>query len=400
MPVAYDPLVATPRTAMQKVTVSISSPELEIGGHWAALIARAPGNVFMNPAALRTAHATGFADIHMLLAWVQENAAQENGAQRLIGLWALSRMHITPLWPSFLAAPPYNYAFVSNPVVDPAYTNQAIAGFFDAIERERSLPKVIRLRYLDASAESFPAIMSALAARGAQALKLAERERSYVTKDFGQKKSGSTRKKLRQDWNRLTALGSVDIVNERARTAVQAAFETYLMMEAASWKGSRGTALLCDEEDAIFTRCLISDLAAGQNASVAMLRIDGRPIAAQVLLYCGTTAYTWKTAFDAAFSKFSPGALLVDKMTEQLFADGGIEAIESCSPEGGFMNTIWDGRRTTVDMLADVRATKSLGFRAVVASERGYAQLRGLRNRLRDMSWSPMAWRKRATAAR
>jgi CelD/BcsL family acetyltransferase involved in cellulose biosynthesis len=380
---------------MHKVSVSISSPDLEIGDHWSALIARAPANVFMHPAALKAAQATHFADIHMLLAWTQEASAR-----RLVGLWALQRMHITPLWPSFLAAPPYNYSFLSNPVVDPEFTNQVIAGFFDAIERERSLPKVIRLRYLDASAETYPAMMSALAARGAQTLKLAERERPYVTEDFGLKKSGSTRKKLRQDWNRLTALGAVDIVNDRTRTAVQEAFETYLTMEAASWKGSRGTALLCDEEDAIFARCLISDLAASKNASVALLRVDGRPIAAQVLLYCGTTAYTWKTAFDVEFSKFSPGALLVDKMTEQLFADGGIDAIESCSPEGGFMNTIWDGRRTSVDLLADVSAKKSLGFRAVVASERGYAQLRGLRNRLRDMSWSPMAWRKRATAAR
>ena len=48
-------------------------------------------------------------------------------------------------------------------------------------------------------------------------------------------------------------------------------------MEAASWKGSRGTALLCDEEDATFARRLISDLAAGGNASVALLRVDGNP---------------------------------------------------------------------------------------------------------------------------
>src|SRR5262249_7480785 len=147
-------------------------------------------------------------------------------------------------------------------------------------------------------------------------------------------------------------------------------------------------------------RHFIAELAAGGNASVALLRVDGRAVAAQVLLYCGTTAYTWKTAFDAEFSKFSPGALLVDKMTEQLFADGAIEAIESCSPEGGFMNQIWDGRRTTIDMLADVSASKSMGFRAMVASERGYRQLRGLRNRLREMSWPSLAWRKRAAVSR
>jgi len=38
-------------------------------------------------------------------------------------------------------------------------------------------------------------------------------------------------------------------------------------------------------------------------------------------------AYTWKTAFDAAFAKFSPGALLIDKVTDALFA-AGMRAIE------------------------------------------------------------------------
>src|SRR5262245_28753653 len=374
---------------MHNVFVSVGSPELDIAAHWALLMARASANVFMHPAALRAATATGFANIYMLLAW-----APDASPQRLVGVWALQRMQITPLGPSFLSAPPYEYAFLSNPVIDPDFTQSAVPAFFDAIERERSLPKVIRLRYLDGSAESYSAITDALAARGAQTLKLSERERPYVTKDFGLKKSGSTRKKLRQDWNRLGALGTVDIVNDRAPAAVASAFETYLAMEAASWKGSRGTALLCDAEDAAFGRRLISNLAAGGNASVALLRVNGQAVASLVLLYCGTTAYTWKTAFDAEFSKFSPGALLVDKVTEQLFADGGIEAIESCSPDGGFMNQIWDGRRTTVDLLADIRAKKSLGFHAVMASERGYAQLRELRNRLRERSWSILPnWR-------
>lgn len=51
-------------------------------------------------------------------------------------------------------------------------------------------------------------------------------------------------------------------------------------------------------------------------------------------------------------------------------------------------------------MLADVGARKSLGFRAMVASERGYAQLSGLRKRLRDASWTPQSWRKSAAVSR
>jgi hypothetical protein len=349
----------------------------------------------MHPAALKAAHATGFADIRMLLAW-----AKDAQAERLVGVWALKRASITPLWPAFLAAPPYDYAFLSDPVVDPDCGDATVTAFFDAIERDRSLPKVIRLRYLDGSSQTYPAIAKALAQRGAQTLILSERERPYVTKEFGVKHSGSTRKKLRQDWNRLGALGAVDIVNARGHAQVQDAFETYLTMEAVSWKGARGTALLSDPKDAGFARALISNLADGGNASVALLRLDGRAIAAQVLLYCGTTAYTWKTAFDASFGKYSPGALLVDKVSEQVFAEGGIDAIESCSPEGGFMNQMWDGRHTTIDMLADLGARKSLEFRAVVARERGYAQLRGWRNRIRDLPWPSLTNGKRAAVPR
>jgi len=377
---------------MNNISVSICSPEQNITEHWAALTRRASGNVFMNPVALKVAQATDFAQVHMLLAW-QRNARPE----RLVGLWAFEHKHVTPLWPSFLAAPPYNYAFLSNPVVDPEFMNETIAAFFSAIESERSLPNVVRLRYLDASSDSFAAIQKTLAARGAQALKLSERERPFVTKEFGLKRTGSTRKKLRQDWNRLRNLGAVKVVNDRPQAAVEDAFEAYLAMEAASWKGAHGTALLCDEFDATFTRRLMSELAAAGEASVALLQVDGRAIAAQVLLYCGTMAYTWKTAFDAEFSKFSPGALLVDKATEQLLS-GDVDAIESCSPEGGFMSQIWDGRRTTVDLLADLGVRKSLGFTAVVLGERSCAQLRGLRNKLRAGSWSVMA-RRRGFAA-
>lgn len=362
------------------IFVDIRAPGLDIGEHWDDLVRRAPANVFMHPAALNAAFATKFAKVHVLLAW--DEAAQP---RKLAGLWALQERDFSPLWPSFLAAPPYTYAFVSNPVVDPAYLAAVIPAFFDAIDRHPALPTVISLKSLDGDSASYEAIVKALAARGSHNLKLAESARPFAPKDTGVKRSGSTRKKLRQDWNRLSALGAPDVVNERAHAAVREAFEVFLAMEAGSWKGAGGTALLSSAEDAAFTRRLIGDLAAQGNASVALLRVAGRPVAAQVLLYCGTMAYTWKTAFDAEYGKFSPGALLVDKVTEELFATGSIEAIESCSPEGSFMGQLWAGRRATIDLLVDVSTRTSLNFILAALAERGYAQLRGLRNRLRAM---------------
>lgn len=363
---------------MPRINVSFGTPELDLTRQWAALSERSAANVFMDPVALGVVRSTQFANVHVLLAWLGDVQPA-----RLIGLWALQDVRVASLGPLFLAAPPYNYAFLSNPVIDPEFMDDTAAAFLDAIVQEPRLPKLLRLRCLDAASESYAAILKSLASRHAHIVELGERQRAFATPEFGVKRSGSTRKKLRQNWHRLGALGKVEVVNDRSGAAARDAFEVYLAMEAASWKGARGTALLCDAADAAFTRQLISALAAERSASVALLTVNGLAIAAQVLLYSGAMAYTWKTAFDASFGKFSPGALLIDKLTEQLFAADGIEAIESCSPQGGFMAQLWDGRRATVDLVTDLGSgAPSFGLSALASGERVLARLRLVRTAL------------------
>jgi CelD/BcsL family acetyltransferase involved in cellulose biosynthesis len=369
------------------ISVTICSPgptDPGLEAAWDDLTARASSNVFMNPAALHAACETNFAKVHMLLAW-EEGAAP----RRLVGAWALQQRKVAPLWPALLEALPYTYAFLSSPVVDPEYVAEVMAAFFAAVEQSPSLPNVLSLRDLDAESPSYAAMVLALAVHGSARLKLSESARPFATRDVGVKRSGSTRKKLRQDWNRLAALGAVDVVNDRAPGAVAQAFEAFLALELGSWKGAEGTALLCDGADAAFVRRLVGDLSQRSCASVALLRVDGGAIAAQVLMYCGPTAYTWKTAFDSRYAKYSPGALLIDKVTEELFATPGIEAIDSCSAEGSFMAQLWSGRRTMVDVLVDVGPRKSLSFVLEATRQRGYHRLRELRNRLRERSWMP-----------
>jgi hypothetical protein len=338
----------------------------------------------MNPAALTAASEIGFAQVCVLLAWEEGEAPR-----KLLGVWALQRRKIAPFWPALLEALPYNYAFLSSPVIDPAFVDEVVPAFFAAIAKNSVLPNVINLPSFNAESGDYDAVIKALAARGGEQLRFAESARPFVTREFGVKRSGSTRKKLRQDWNRLSALGSVDVVNERVPDAVREAFESFLALEAGSWKGAQGTALLCDQKDAGFVRRLVSGLADQENASVALLRIDGLAIAAQVLMYCGTMAYTWKTAFNSDYAKYSPGALLIDKITEELFATPGIDAIDSCSAEGSFMAQLWTGRRKMVDLLIAVGPGKSLGFTMEAGRQLGYRQLRDLRNRLRAGIWAP-----------
>ena len=57
-------------------------------------------------------------------------------------------------------------------------------------------------------------MMKLLIGRGTQPLVLSEGARPFVTREFGVKRSGSTRKKLRQDWNRLSALVNRILLDE------------------------------------------------------------------------------------------------------------------------------------------------------------------------------------------
>jgi CelD/BcsL family acetyltransferase involved in cellulose biosynthesis len=361
------------------ISVTIDSPSLDVAPQWDDLVQRASSNVFMNPAALQAVHDTGFAKIVMLLAWEQGAAPR-----KLVGAWGLQLRKAAPLLPAVLEALPHYYAFLSSPVVDPAFADEVIPAFFAAIEHSVELPNVVSLKQFDAEYPSHASMLKVFSQRGIEPLMLSETSRPFVTREFGVKKSGSTRKKLRQDWNRLSSLGTVDVVNSRDSKDVEQAFETFLAMEKASWKGEQGTALLSDSNDAVFVRRLLHNLAARRDASVALLRVDGAIVAAQVLMYGGSTAYTWKTAYDAKFSKYSPGTLLVDRVTEELFAGAEIQAINSCAAEDSFMGQLWAGRRAMVDMLFDIGPGKSLGYRIEAGRLLGYERLRKLRNRVRQ----------------
>src|SRR3954471_6464890 len=202
------------------IFVNIGVPDLDMTEHWEALARRTAANVFLNPAALNAAAATGFADVHALLAWDTSAAPK-----RLVGFWALRERRIGIVGPSVLAAPPYEYSFVSSPVIDPDAIEAVMPALFDAIENDPALPNVIQIKFLDGDSDTCRAIIDALALRKGQMLKLSEYPRPFLAAASERKRSGSTGKKLRQDWNRLSSVGAVDIANDRTPASARAALE-------------------------------------------------------------------------------------------------------------------------------------------------------------------------------
>ena len=256
-------------------------------------------------------------------------------------------------------------------MIDPAYVEEVVPGFFEAIRSSRRLPKTISLRSFEADPIVYSAMLRCLASTG-RYRETSRWERPFADLSSGTKKTGKNSKKRKQDWSKLSAIDPREIVHDRTAQGVAAALETFLAIELASWKGEQGTALLCDSKHARFVRRLIGDLAAKDLASVALLRVSGKPIAAQVMLHCGRLSYMWKPTHDRNYARYSPGALLCARVTDDLLQSGQATLIDSCSSPNSFMAQLWSGRRTMVDALLDIGPRNLLVFWIEIAHHRGY----------------------------
>jgi len=223
------------------------------------------------------------------------------------------------------------------------------------------------------------AILKLLGERGIVPLVLAKHARPFVTREFGVKRSGSTRKKLRQDWNRLTSLGAVEVLNDRTPEGAGQASKPFLRWKKPVGRARRGRRCCPDSRDAAFCQetaaaaCLRTGRFGG---AAAGQRRGGRRPGADVLRHHGLHL---EDGVRRNYAKYSPGTLLIDRGTDELFAGSDIDAINSCAAETSFMAQLWAGRRNMVDLLFNIGPASSLHYRMEVARHLGYERLRDLR---------------------
>jgi CelD/BcsL family acetyltransferase involved in cellulose biosynthesis len=160
--------------------------------------------------------------------------------------------------------------------------------------------------------------------------------------------SAKKRKELRRQHNRLAEEGALAF--ERVEGAAGLAEWTveFLTLEAAGWKGEAGSALASSSDTtALFTDALAGAAAAGRLERLA-LRLDGRAIAMLANFITPPGAYSFKTAFDEAYARFSPGMLLqLENLA--LLERPGFQWGDSCAVEGHPMiERLWRGQRRMV----------------------------------------------------
>ena len=157
--------------------------------------------------------------------------------------------------------------------------------------------------------------------------------------------SGKKRKELRRQARRLSEEGSVSIERLTDDHALDEWIESFLMLENAGWKGRGHSSLASDAATSqLFAESLAGAAARGKLERLA-LRLDGKPIAMLASFLSAPGAFSYKTAYDEAYSAFSPGVLLQRENLRLLTRDD-IAWTDSCAAEGHPMiDHIWRERR-------------------------------------------------------
>jgi len=352
-------------------------------------------NVFAEPAFVEAA-AAAFA-MHERLRVATASAVLSDGTSRLVGalpLVAEARSLRAPF--ARASARLHEFTVLSTPLLDRAYPAVAMAALLDAAANDADLPRRMALPFLGAGGAAEAAVLAAAAETGRRvhAFERYGRARMDRTEGGGEaflasRFEGPKRRKYRSERRKFEATGGLGSVRHMGSN-VPPAFEAFLALEAAGWKGRAGTAIANDPADLAFMRVAVAGLAASGGAEVHAIERDGRPVASGLILRSADGAWFHKIAYDEALAKHSPGVHLSIDVSTALQDDPAFCFADSCALRGGgLLEGSWTGTQQIADVLIDLVPGGAPSFPMAVAAEAAMRQARAtakaLYRRLRDL---------------
>jgi CelD/BcsL family acetyltransferase involved in cellulose biosynthesis len=189
---------------------------------------------------------------------------------------------------------------------------------------------------------------------------------------------GKKRKELRRQHKRLAEEGTLSFERCDGRNSLELWIAEFLTLEMAGWKGTNGSALACaPETQALFANALHAAADAGKLERLT-LRLDGRAIAMLANFITPPGSFSFKTAFDEDYARFSPGVLLqIENLALLQRAD--IAWCDSCAAQDHPMiDSLWSGRRAIGRYSVAIGGTaRRAAFAALLTAERAKAKVKG-----------------------
>jgi CelD/BcsL family acetyltransferase involved in cellulose biosynthesis len=199
---------------------------------------------------------------------------------------------------------------------------------------------------------------------------------------FEQNFDNKRRKEFKRLRNRLAELGKVETVTLKKGDNVRLFLKDLLALEAAGWKGKKGTAINSVRPLADSMYEAIVELHQAGKLRFWSLKLKDKCIASLFAIVEGNQAWLGKIAYDEAYAKYSPGVMIIFDCTESFFADSKIECVDSSAiPNHPMIDRIWRDRIGMVSVAVAPASISTLNFKLVV----GFIKWKlHMRNKLRD----------------
>lgn len=190
---------------------------------------------------------------------------------------------------------------------------------------------------------------------------------------------------VKRQFRRLAGEGNLVYNVARQPTEIRHRLEEFLALEASGWKGRKRSAMVMDRFRAAFAREAITNLAEADAVRIHTLDFNGSAIASLIVLLMGGEAYTWKTAFNENFARYSPGKLLMVELTEWHLDDANIVRTDSCAvPDHPIMSRFWQEREQMGTLVIGLKRNSDRDVRQAAAQLHLYRNTRNVARILRD----------------
>ena len=162
---------------------------------------------------------------------------------------------------------------------------------------------------------------------------------------FEESMSAKKRKELRRQHTRLAELGELTFERRRDDAHLARWCEDFLALEHSGWKGSAGSALASHQATARLFKEALSGAATHGRLERLTLSLDGEPIAMLVNFLTPPGAFSYKTAFDERYARFSPG-VLIQRENLVMLSHAEVRWCDSCAAsDHPMIERIWREKR-------------------------------------------------------
>ncbi|WP_271439051.1 GNAT family N-acetyltransferase [Pontixanthobacter luteolus] len=272
----------------------------------------------------------------------------------------------------------HDNAFCGAPLVTAGHEGEFWSALLDHLDAHPSHSLFFHLEGIAEDGALFRSLADIVTARRATCAIVHRGERAMLASPasaeeyFAASMSGKKRKELRRQYNRLSELGELRF--ERRRDAHDLAdwANDFLELEAAGWKGAAGSALASDPRTAALFADMLNGAAGIGKLERLALYLDDRPIAMLANFLCPPGAFSFKTAFDERYSRFSPGVLL-QRENLDILQEPSIEWTDSCAAaDHPMIERIWREKRSMVRLSVGIGGKlRQAAFRQLLKAESG-----------------------------